>query len=389
MSALARYFIFKGKDVYGYDKVNTNLTQKLESEGASITYLEEIETLVKEVDLVIYTPAIPDSHVHLSYYRDNAYDVLKRSEVLELISAAYKTIAIAGTHGKTTITSMAAHIAQVANLNPSAFVGGLCKNFNGNLVLGHGPYLFVFVENTLSEGHVILKRGLQIEGAYPLSYYLDDKEAFAFAENIAVKDSSYHFDLIVGQEKISAIQLKMQGIHNVENAVAAAVINYQLGVDLPTIKKALESFEGIKRRFEFIHNSEDFVFIDDYAHHPTEINAVYDAISEMHPNKKALAIFQPHLFSRTKDFADDFAKSLSKFDAVILLDIYPARELPIEGITSEWLLEKIENPKKKLVQKSELIDEIMTQKPELLVTMGAGDIGLEVSKIKRELEYAN
>jgi len=242
-----------------------------------------------------------------------------------------------------------------------------------------------FTHRLKSGGKLFIRKGLPIDG---ITYGIEDGSDYCIT-NIKIEDGTYIFDLDTPETKLSGVKFNKPGRHNLLNGLVALAMALESNSSVSELVKALETFKGVQRRFSYKIKTNDFVFIDDYAHHPTEINAVYGAISEMHPNKKVLAIFQPHLFSRTKDFADDFAKSLSKFDAVILLDIYPARELPMEGITSEWLLEKIENPEKKIIKKSKLIDEIKRQKPELLVTMGAGDIGLEVSKIKRELEHAN
>lgn len=424
MSALARYFLFKKVFVSGYDKVKTELTKSLEEEGAFITDIEKIETLDKKADLVIYTPAIPDEHIHLTYYQNNNFVVLKRSEILEIISKEYKTIAIAGTHGKTTITSIAAHIAHMAALNPSAFVGGLCKNFKGNLLLGEGDYLFVeadeydrsflklhpylslisaidgdhfdiyedyddlkstfqlFANNTKPERNVILKKGLDIRSKTDLTYQLNDNEAFAYAENIEIKNAEYHFDLTIGQDSIQDIKLKMQGIHNVENAVAAAFVNYKLGVNLFTIKNAIETFKGIKRRFEFISKREDFVFIDDYAHHPKEIEVLLKSARQLFPDKKITIIFQPHLYSRTKDFYQDFAKSLAAADEVIVTEIYPARELPIEGVSSNLIVNAIPGDKAKVILKEELVAYFKEKRCAVLITAGAGDIDKYILELK-------
>jgi len=242
-----------------------------------------------------------------------------------------------------------------------------------------------FTNRLKPNGKLFIRNGLPLEG---ITYGIEDDSDYCIT-NLRIEHGTYLFDLNTPEATLSGVKFNKPGRHNLLNGLVAFAMAVESNSPVHRLAKALETFKGVQRRFSYKIKNERFVFIDDYAHHPTEINAVYDAISEMHPDKKVLAVFQPHLFSRTKDFADDFAESLSKFDAILLLDIYPARELPMKGITSEWLLEKIENPKKKVAQKEELITEIKRQNPEILVTMGAGDIGLEVPKIKRELEYAN
>jgi UDP-N-acetylmuramate--alanine ligase len=432
MSALARYFRFINKNVAGYDKTETPLTQDLAKSGIDIHYEDNIDLISSEYfdlnnTLVVYTPAVPNIHGEYQHFLKKGFDIKKRSEVLGLITKDTFCFAVAGTHGKTTTSSILAHLLKETATPLTAFLGGISEDFNSNFLLegtefsvveadefdrsflrltpnvacitsmdadhldiyGSGEELhksfLEFTSRLKSGGKLFIRKGLPIDG---ITYGIEDGSDYCIT-NIKIEDGTYIFDLDTPETKLSGVKFNKPGRHNLLNGLVAFAMALESNSSVPELVKALESFKGVQRRFSYKIKTNDFVFIDDYAHHPTEINAVYDAISEMHPNKNVLAIFQPHLFSRTKDFADDFAKSLSKFDAVILLDIYPARELPMEGITSEWLLEKIENPKKKIIKKSELIDEIKSQKPELLVTMGAGDIGLEVSKIKRELEHAN
>jgi len=242
-----------------------------------------------------------------------------------------------------------------------------------------------FANRLKPEGKLFVRNGLPMEG---ITYGIEDDSDFCI-RNLKIEHGTYIFDLETPDATLSGVKFNKPGRHNLLNGLVAFAMAVESHSPVDRLAEALSTFKGVQRRFSYQMKSADFIFIDDYAHHPTEINAVYDAISEMHPNKKVLAIFQPHLFSRTKDFADDFAKSLSKFDAIFLLEIYPAREKPIAGVSSEWLLEKIQNPNKKLITKAALINEIMLQNTEVLVTMGAGDIGLEVSKIKNELQYAN
>ena len=432
MSALARYFKFVDKNVAGYDKTETPLTQDLTKLGIDIHYEDNMELISSEYfdsdsTLVVYTPAVPNNHSEYQHFLGKGFDIKKRSEVLGLITMDTFCFAVAGTHGKTTTSSILAHLLKETGTPLTAFLGGISEDFNSNFlfegtefsvveadefdrsflrltpnvacitsmdadhldIYGNGDELHKsfrdFAKRLKPGGKLFIRKGLPIEG---ITYGIEDDSDYCI-RNIKIEHGTYIFDLNTPEATLSGVKFNKPGRHNLLNGLVAFAMAVESNSPIHLLAKALETFKGVQRRFSYKIKNEDFVFIDDYAHHPTEINAVYDAISEMHPNKKVLAIFQPHLFSRTKDFADDFAKSLSKFDAVILLDIYPARESPIEGITSDWLLKKIENPKKKIAQKAELIDEIKRQNPEILVTMGAGDIGLEVPKIKRELEYAN
>jgi UDP-N-acetylmuramate--alanine ligase len=432
MSALARYFKFINKKVAGYDKTETPLTKDLEELGVEIHYEDTIELISSEYlnsksTLVVYTPAVAKSHSEYQYFLSQGFDIKKRSEVLGLITKDTFCFAVAGTHGKTTTCSILAHLLKESGTPLTAFLGGISEDFNSNFLLegtdfsvveadefdrsflqlspnvacitsmdadhldiyGSGDELDAsfrdFVNRLKPGGKLFIRNGLPIEGT---TYGIEDDSDYCI-ENLKIEHGAYIFDLKTPEATLSGVKFNKPGRHNLLNALVAFAMAVESNSPLEQLANSLGTFKGVQRRFSYKIKNDDFVFIDDYAHHPTEINAVHDAISEMHPGKKVLAVFQPHLFSRTKDFADDFAKSLSKFDAVILLDIYPARELPMKGITSEWLLEKIENPKKKIINKEELIQEIIRQNPEILVTMGAGDIGLEVPKIKRELAYAN
>lgn len=432
MSALARYFKFINKKVAGYDKTETPLTQELTKLGIDIHYEDNIDLISSEYfdldsTLVVYTPAVPNTHSEYQHFLSKGFDIKKRSEVLGLITKDTFCFAVAGTHGKTTTSSILAHLLKETGTPLTAFLGGISEDFNSNFLLegtefsvveadefdrsflqlspnvacitsmdadhldiyGSGDELhksFRDFTNCLKPGgKLFIRNGLPLEG---ITYGIEDDSDYCI-RNIKIEHGTYIFDLNTPEATLSGVKFNKPGRHNLLNGLVAFAMAVESNSPVHRLAKALETFKGVQRRFSYKIKNDDLVFIDDYAHHPTEINAVYDAISEMHPDKKVLAIFQPHLFSRTKDFVDDFAESLSKFDTVILLDIYPARELPMEGVTSEWLLEKIENPKKKIVQKADLIEEIKRQNPEVLVTMGAGDIGLEVPKIKRELDYAN
>ena len=430
MSALARYFKFIGKQVAGYDKTETPLTHELEELGISIHYDDDVNRIspgFKNANktLVVYTPAVPCDHSEYQYFLKNDFEVKKRSEVLGLITKDTFCFAVAGTHGKTTTSSILAHLLKETGTPITAFLGGISEDFNSNFLLEGTAYSVVeadefdrsflrlspdvacitsmdadhldiyensdalrdafrdFANKLKPGGKLFVRNGLPIEG---ITYGIEDGSDYCI-KNLKIEHGTYIFDLGTPETTLRGIKFNKPGRHNLLNGLVAFAMAIQAGSPPYRLAKALETFKGVQRRFSYRIKKDDFVFIDDYAHHPTEINAVYDAVREMHPNRKVLAVFQPHLFSRTKDFADDFAASLEQFDSIILLEIYPAREQPLEGITSQWLLDKIENPNKKLVEKSDLVKEIKKQQPEVLVTMGAGDIGLEIGKIKSELEH--
>ncbi len=432
MSALARYFRFIGKQVAGYDKTETPLTQELVSVGVDIHYEDRLESissayLNNEDTLVVYTPAVSSQHSEYQYFLKHDFDIKKRSEVLGLITESTFCLAVAGTHGKTTTSCILAHLLKEAGTPLTAFLGGISEDFNSNFLFQGNEYSVVeadefdrsflrlspniacitsmdsdhldiygnvgelhksfrdFVGRIKPGGTLIVRNGLPIDG---ITYGIEDDSDYCI-RNLRIEHGTYIFDLETPDTVLTGVKFNKPGRHNLLNGLVAFAMAVQTGSPVNRLADALQTFKGVQRRFSYKIKSDDFVFIDDYAHHPTEIDAVYQAISEMHPAKKVLVIFQPHLYSRTQDFADDFAKSLSKFDSILLLDIYPAREEPIAGVNSEWLLAKITNTNKGLVEKSNLIKEIKKQNPEILVTLGAGDIGLEVTKIKRELEYAN
>ncbi len=432
MSALARYFKFVDKRVAGYDKTETPLTKELVDLGISIHYTDSIDKieasyLNSENTLVVYTPAVPTSHSEYQYFVQNNFEIKKRSEVLGLITKDTFCFAVAGTHGKTTTSSILAHLLKETGTPLTAFLGGISEDFNSNFLLEGTEYSVVeadefdrsflrlspnvacitsmdadhldiygsgdeleksfreFAGRLKPEGKLFVRNGLPMEG---ITYGIEDDSDFCI-RNLKIEHGTYIFDLDTPDTTLSGVKFNKPGRHNLLNGLVAFAMAVETHSPVDRLAKALGTFKGVQRRFSYQLKSDDFIFIDDYAHHPTEINAVYDAISEMHPNKKVLAVFQPHLFSRTKDFVDDFAESLAKFDAVFLLDIYPAREKPMAGVTSEWLLGKIQNSNKKLVVKNNLISEIKLQNTDVLVTMGAGDIGLEVSRIKKELQYEN
>ncbi|MEO8774448.1 MAG: UDP-N-acetylmuramate--L-alanine ligase [Gelidibacter sp.] len=432
MSALARYFVANGKSVAGYDKTKTDLTEALEDLGIAVHFedsVAKIPSAFLNVDetLVVYTPAIPTGHVEFNYFKDHNFEILKRSAVLGEITRDTFCLAVAGTHGKTTTTSILGHLLYECDVPVTAFLGGVSENYNSNFILKGTEVTVVeadeydrsfltlspdmagltsmdadhldiygeaeeleksFVEFTKKlkpNGKLFVKNGLPIEG---ITYGIEDDADYS-AQNIKISNGSYVFDLKTPNQTLQNFEFHLPGRHNLSNAVMALAMCVEYGISHPQLAKALVSYAGVKRRFTYQIKRDDLVYIDDYAHHPEEINAVHQAVREMYPSKKILAIFQPHLYSRTRDFADDFAKSLSQFDAVLVLDIYPARELPIEGITSEWLLRKIENKNKKLILKSDLISEIKSSQAPVILTIGAGDIGEQVKYIKQALNLEN
>ena len=432
MSALARYFKAQGKMVAGYDKTATALTSELADQGISVHFEDNMENidpifLNRESTLIIYTPAVPESHIQLSYFRSNNYDVKKRSEVLGLVTKHTKCLAVAGTHGKTTTTSILGHLLYESDQPVTAFLGGISENYNSNYISNgndvtvveadefdrsfltlspdlacitsmDADHLDIYGEKAQLEksfkafaqclkpgGKLFIKKGLPMDG---ITYAIEE-EADYKAYNIRIEDGAYVFDVKTPNKHIENLKFNLPGRHNLSNALIALAMAIDFGCPTNSLVSALASYKGVKRRFTYQIKTESLVFIDDYAHHPEEINAVHSAVREMYPNKKVLVIFQPHLFSRTQDFGDEFAESLSKFDEILLLDIYPARELPIKGITSQWLLDKIDHINKKLITKSEMVDEIKQSDATVIMTLGAGDIGEEVQLIKEKLSIAS
>ena len=401
MSALARYFNTNGKAVCGYDRTPTEITEMLEKEGIAVHFTDDVAAIPasfkdKATTLVVYTPAIPKDHSELLYFQQNGYEVVKRSEVLGFITQNSFCLAVAGTHGKTTTSSILAHILVESGASVSAFLGGIAENFNSNLVLHGNEYTVAEADEfdrsflrlspniacitSMDADHLDIN-GLAIAGE---TFGLEDDSDYSF-QHIRIVDGVYHFDFKYKGGIYKDYTFLKPGRHNLLNALAAVSMAVKAGFAPEALLPHLATFKGVKRRFSYIIKEKDRVFIDDYAHHPSEINALYQAVSEMYPDTPKTIIFQPHLFSRTRDFMDDFAKSLSQFDEVILLDIYPARELPIEGITSEVLLSKITTPQKTLVSKAELIPLLETMQPSLLLAVGAGDIGAEVAHIKEAM----
>ena len=431
MSALARYFKFIGKNVAGYDRTPTHLTDELKAEGIAIHFEDIVELIAlpflnKENTLVVVTPAVPKNHLQWNYFLENDFVVKKRAEVLGIITKDTYCFAVAGTHGKTTTSSILGHVLYESGLDVTAFLGGIVENYNSNLI-GSGKTITVveadefdrsflhlypnmacitsmdadhldiygdsaaieatfreFADKVEDKKHLFVTNSLPLEGVT-----VGVNEGQFSATNIRIENGWYVFDVVTPYETINDLRFALPGHHNLTNALLALAMAKTYGVESEDIRKALESFKGVKRRFSYQIKKQGLVYIDDYAHHPTEINAVYQAVTELYPNEKVLAIFQPHLFSRTRDFADGFAKSLSAFENIVLLDIYPARELPMEGITSKWLLDKIENPNKKLVSKADLLSLIKMSDATVIVTIGAGDIGEMVPEIKKVLDEKN
>ncbi|MBS1651787.1 MAG: UDP-N-acetylmuramate--L-alanine ligase [Bacteroidetes bacterium] len=440
MSALARFFNHYKKKVAGYDKTSTDLTERLIEEHINCFFIEDVARLKNELlnynkqdVLVIYTPAIPTTHSEYQYLVNNDFTILKRSQVLGEISKSFNTIAIAGTHGKTTTTTMISHLLKNAGINCFSFMGGISSNYNTNLLLGNvgnesawmvveadeydrsfltlEPKIAIitsadadhldiygndknvkegyklFSEKLKSDGILIVKKNVDNEillTAHRLIYSLNLDTEYC-AKNITINNAQFSYNIVSPQGEISGITLGIPGFHNVENSIAAVAAAQIVGLNFEQIREGLRSFKGVKRRFEFHVNTHDTVYIDDYAHHPEELNAFINSVRKLYPNKKITGIFQPHLYTRTRDFSEDFAKNLSMLDECILLEIYPARELPIENITSAWLLNKIVANEKKLFSKSDLINYLKQHKKQVLLTMGAGDIDQLVEPIKKAI----
>ena len=427
MSALARYFKNIGKNVCGYDKTPTMLTDELIANGIAIHFEDSIDLIPQdyytENTLVVITPAVPILHSEWNYFIERQYLVMKRAAVLGLITKDTFCFAVAGTHGKTTTSSILGHILYESGADVTAFVGGIVENYNSNLI-GSGKTVTVVEADEFDRSFLHLHPNIacvtsmdadhldiygdsaSIEASFrEFADKIEDKtklfvayklpldgitvavneDAAYKAFNVRIENSAYVFDVQTPTETIKDLRFGLPGTHNLTNALMALAMAKTFGTPTTDIAKALVSFKGIKRRFSYQIKTDDLVYIDDYAHHPTEINAVHQAVSELYPKREVLAIFQPHLFSRTKDFADAFAESLSQFDQVILLDIYPARELPMEGITTQWLMDKMTNQNKKLLGKKDLIQAIKDSGKKVIVTIGAGDIGEMVNDIKKAL----
>ena len=431
MSALARYFKFLGKNVAGYDRMPTQLTRELEDAGISIHFEDAIEKIsadFKDVSstLVVVTPAVPKTHLEWNYFIGKGFEIKKRAEVLGIITKDTYCFAVAGTHGKTTTTSILGHILYESGIDVTAFVGGVVENYQTNLI-GSGKTVTVveadefdrsflqlhpdmacvtsteadhldifgtaeemlvafkdFAAKITDKTHFFKTPLVDLEGVEVAVGVGAEKAAFSIC-NIQIENGWYVFDILTPTEKISGVRFALPGHHNLSNALLAFAMAYTYGVEYDKIVAALESFQGVRRRFSYKLRDEKLIYIDDYAHHPTEISAVAQAVHELYGGKKITVVFQPHLFSRTRDFMDEFATSLSEFENVVLLDIYPARELPIEGVTSKSLLDKITSKSKNLVAMEDLVAYLVELDTDIILTLGAGDIGEKVEEIKQGL----
>ncbi|WP_257668642.1 UDP-N-acetylmuramate--L-alanine ligase [Parapedobacter tibetensis] len=433
MSALARYFRYLGCLVAGYDKTETELTKQLVVEGISVNYADDFALIsdafkvADEYTLIIYTPAVPNELDIINQFQQLGHSLFKRSQVLGLISQNKFTIAVAGTHGKTTTSTLIAHILKDSGYDCSAFLGGISTNYRSNILFSENAVAVIeadeydrsfltlypkiavvtsadadhldiygdknhlhesfklFLNQLHNEGKSIVKAGLPFEADI---WYSADGPADVYADNIRIAGGEFYFDYVWDMGRMNNIHLGLPGNHNVENAVAAITVARQLGIADEKIIKALSSFTGVKRRFEYIVKSHETVYIDDYAHHPEELRAFLLAVKELYPTQKLTVIFQPHLYSRTRDFADGFAEVLSMADTLLLMDIYPARELPIKGVDSRMLLGKVMIEDKHIVTRESIKDYVQRCRPKLLVTVGAGDIDLLVQPLKAILEHA-
>ena len=442
MSALARYFKAKGYEVAGYDKTPSPLTRRLEEEGISIHYVDDPSLIPENIDFVVLTPAIPANSLELNYLKSRGVKILKRAEVLGMLSEQHKALAIAGTHGKTTTTALVTHILMTAGKKLSAFIGGIARNIDSNVVIGEerddlvvmeadefdhsflklSPYVSIvtsidadhldiygdyqhlvesfneFVNKTSDDGLVIYHSNLPIKtNKKHITYGLENADVSA--QHLCVIKGETCFDLTVQADRtleenkilrflrnLREIKMSLYGLHNVQNALAAIIMCSYIGVPEDAIREGLRTFKGVQRRFDIRVKDAHHIYVDDYAHHPEEIKAALTAARHAYPGKELTVVFQPHLFTRTRDFMDGFAESLSLADRVILLDIYPARELPIPGVTSAALLEKITTKDKMLCSKEELLNKIKDINPELIMTVGAGDIDRFVPQIEKMFE---
>jgi UDP-N-acetylmuramate--alanine ligase len=431
MSALARYFVSKGCVVNGYDKTKTILTEALSELGIKIHYEDNIDLIDKNASVVVYTPAIPESQSELAYYRANGYEVVKRSDVLGWITEGTVNICVAGTHGKTTVSTMIAHLLRDSGYGCTAFLGGIAANYNTNFWSSENNVVVVeadeydrsflklhpsvavitsmdadhldiyktpaafedafvsFSEKVKAGGLLLAKKGLAREASFDTSklvtYSLNGTGASIYAKDIKVVHGAYHFTVVGPNWQIEELVLNMGGLHNIENALVATSVAVHLGIDSEKIKIALANFAGVKRRFEYLVKTSEQVLIDDYAHHPAELAALISGVRSLYSNQKLTLVFQPHLYSRTQDLCDGFADSLSAADEVVLLPIYPARELPIPGVTSEMIVHKMTHKNVVLLEKEAVSDWVKKQQPKLLVMAGAGDIDVLIRNIKNDL----
>lgn len=432
MSALARFFRERGAIVNGYDRTETELTIQLVKEGMGIHYTDDVQLLNKEAQLVVYTPAVPKDHKELNWYRDNGYPVYKRSDVLQWITEVMHAITIAGTHGKTTISTLTAYLLRETGYGCNAFLGGISVNYNSNYwsstndtaVVEADEYdrsflklfpdiavltamdpdhldiygtaeemeeaFIQYTRNIKPGGTLIakheLRRRSELKGDHIITYSLQNNAADVYADNIVLQKGGYVFDIAGKDWRIEGLHLPIGGMHNVENTIAAVTVTHLLKISPEAVKKALAGFKGIKRRFEYLVKTDKVVYIDDYAHHPEELAALIKSAKNLFPSRRCVVAFQPHLFSRTRDLADGFAHSLDMADEVILLDIYPARELPMEGVTSKMIADRMSNPAHTILTKEGLLEYVKVAPLDLFITAGAGDIDKLTEPIKEILE---
>lgn len=436
MSALARYFKAKGFAVAGYDRTPSELTRELEREGISIHYEDDLQLIPSEFrdkseTLVVFTPAVPQTMGEFVWLRDNGFEIMKRSQVLGEVTRMQRAICISGTHGKTTTSTMTSHLLHNSHVECNAFLGGISKNFSRNLLLSEksdlvvveadeydhsfltlSPYMAVvtavdadhldiygteenyrkgfedFTSLIVPGGVLLMKKGLPIQPRLQKDvrlYTYSVNEGDFHAENIRIGGGEIIFDFVTPERVIPDIALGVPVYVNIENGIAAMTMAYLNGVTEEEIRKAMKSFAGVKRRFDFHIKSADFAFLDDYAHHPAELRSSIESVRALYPGKRICGVFQPHLFTRTRDFADDFAKSLSMLDELVLLEIYPAREKPIEGVNSQMLLDKVSIQDKMLCAKSELVDCLSQKNFDVLLMVGAGDLDLLIPDVEKML----
>lgn len=440
MSALARWFRVNGYEVAGYDKTSSPLTDELQAEGMAVHFTEDVEQIPAYFranpaqTLVVYTPAVPKNHAEYVYLSENGFAIQKRSQVLGLLAGRMKTVAVAGTHGKTTTSSMVAHVLRHTGVNCAAFLGGITQNYGTNFLLNEPaedlrdvvcvveadefdrsfltlfPHLAIvtstdadhldiygnkdavlqsfgeFVSQIDADGVFFQREGLSLADKTKAEVRTYSLQSGAYrSENLRIEDACFVFDLVYPAGVILNIRLTVPGFHNTENAIAAAAVALELGLSAEQIQEGLNTYRGVRRRFEYILKTDEFVLIDDYAHHPAEVHAFLSSVKALYPDRELTAIFQPHLYTRTRDFADEFAESLSLADHVLVLDIYPARELPIEGVTSERIVHNIQSKTAILCMKEELANIVRERKPRLLVTIGAGDIDRLLPLLKDSL----
>ena len=428
MSAIARYMNANGVEIHGYDREKSPLTEQMISEGMKIHFTENIEKIPQEIDFVVYTPAIDKSNKEFQFLSNKGLTIKKRSEILNEITNDKFLIAIAGTHGKTSISSIISHIFNKAGIACTSFIGGISKNIDSNLQYSENTKVFIveadefdrsflslnpdialissidadhldiygsydnllqsfslFTGKIKQGGKLIIKNGLNLPTSFTgkkITYSFNSDANYS-AFNYKFSGGKSCFDLFKNSKKLDEFIFSMPGGYNIENAIASIAVALEFGIDLLSIKLALESYSGVKRRFEYRINTDKLVYIDDYAHHPNELKAIISAVRQLYPKKKICGIFQPHLFSRTKDFSDEFAKSLDLLDEIILLEIYPAREEPIKGVNSKLIFDKIRTENKKVLSNLELYSELENNKKEVVLSLGAGDIG----KITNRIEF--